>query len=327
MPASTNQHHSHTKYLDYSNFDDLVGGGARKIPIQTPKGTFKVWVKRTGNNPRIKVLLLHGGPGATHECLEACDSYFPTAKIEYYYYDQLGSAYSDQPNDPDLWDVARFVDEVEQVRQALKLDNSNFYLYGHSWGGVLGVEYALKYQEHLKGLIISNMMASVPACNAYAKNVLEPQIDPAILKQILAFEAAGDYNNPEYMKLLVPNFYEKHFCRMPYTNWPDPLLRSFSKINQNIYVPMQGPSELGTTGKLEFWDRMADLHRITVPTLTIGARYCTMDPAYMKAMAQNLPRGQFHYCPHGSHMTMFDDQKVYFEGLTRFLRQVDGHSS
>src|SRR5262249_27659235 len=106
-------------YLDNSGRTDRLGGGARMIPIQTPKGQSRVWTKRVGNNPRIKVLLLHGGPAATHEYFEAFDSYFPAAGIEYYYYDQLGSAYSDQPHEPSLWEIPRFVDEVEQVRQAL----------------------------------------------------------------------------------------------------------------------------------------------------------------------------------------------------------------
>lgn len=100
-------------YLDYSGRDDVSSGGVKLIPITTPKGNFRVWTKRVGNNPRIKVLLLHGGPGATHEYLEALDSFFPAAGIEYYYYDQLGSAYSDQPKDPELWDLSRFVEEVE----------------------------------------------------------------------------------------------------------------------------------------------------------------------------------------------------------------------
>src|ERR1700688_1838665 len=107
-------------YLDSSGRDDVLTGGVKMIPIETPRGTFHVWTKRVGNNPKIKVLLLHGGPGATHEYFEAFDSYFPKAGIEYYYYDQLGSAYSDQPDAPELWDLPRFVEEVEQVRTALK---------------------------------------------------------------------------------------------------------------------------------------------------------------------------------------------------------------
>ncbi|MCK5483643.1 MAG: alpha/beta fold hydrolase, partial [Gemmatimonadetes bacterium] len=126
-------------YLDYSSRSDVLSGGARLIPIETPAGTFNVWTKRTGNHPTMKVLLLHGGPGATHEYLEAFDSYFPNAGIEYYYYDQLGSNFSDQPDDPSLWEVGRFVEEVEQVRQALGLGPDNFYLYGQSWGGILAI--------------------------------------------------------------------------------------------------------------------------------------------------------------------------------------------
>jgi proline iminopeptidase len=109
--------------------DEVLSGGVQKIPVATPKGAFRVWTKRIGNNPTTKVLLLHGGPGATHEYLEAFDSFFPDAGFEYYY-DQLGSAYSDQPNEPDLWELPGFVEEVEQVRQALQLDRGNYYLYG-----------------------------------------------------------------------------------------------------------------------------------------------------------------------------------------------------
>ncbi len=180
-------------YLDYSGRDDVLSGGVKLIPVNTPKGDFHVWTKRIGNNPAIKVLLLHGGPGATHEYFEALDSYFPAAGIEYYYYDQLGSAYSDQPDEPELWEIPRFVDEVEQVRQALGLDQNNFYLLGHSWGGLLAIEYALKYQQHVKGLIISNMMASIPAYNEYARKVLMPKMDQAVLEEIKRMEAAGDY--------------------------------------------------------------------------------------------------------------------------------------
>src|SRR5688572_6952944 len=165
-------------YLDTSGRTDVLSGGVRMIPITTPRGTFKVWTKRVGNNPRIKVLLLHGGPGATHEYFEAFDSYLPAAGIEYYYYDQLGSYYSDQPEmSDDMLALSRFVSEVEQVRQALGLDKENFYLLGQSWGGMLAIEYALAHQAHLKGLVISNMMASIPQYNEYAQKVLMPAMD------------------------------------------------------------------------------------------------------------------------------------------------------
>jgi proline iminopeptidase len=310
-------------YFDGTDRADAWSGGVRLIPINTPKGEFRVWTKRVGNNPRIKVLLLHGGPGATHEYFEATDSFFPAAGIEYYYYDQLGSAWSDQPDDPDLWTIPRFVDEVEQVRVALGLDRDNFYLLGHSWGGMLAMEYALEHQEHLKGLVISNMMSSGPAYNAYAEQVLMPAMDQGVLAEIKAFEANGTTDDARYMELLFPHHYVQHILRRPLDEWPDPVNRAFAAINQQIYVPIQGPSELGAGGLLLTWDRTADLPRITVPTLVIGAEHDTMDPAFMRMMAGKLPRGRYLHCPEGSHMAMYDDQATYYRGLIDFIESVD----
>jgi proline iminopeptidase len=310
-------------YYDNSGRDDVLSGGVKVVPIQTPKGEFHVWTKRIGNNPSAKMLLLHGGPGITHEGFEACDSYFPAAGIEYYYYDQLGSAYSDQPDDPDLWELPRFVDEVEQVRRALGLDHDNFYLYGQSWGGILVIEYALAYQEHLKALVISNMMSSIPAYNAYAEQVLMPAMDQDVLAEIKQLEAAEATDNPRYMELLLPHHYVQHILRMPFEAWPDPVKRGLAHINPGVYVPMQGPSELGAGGKLANWDRTADLPKISVPTLVIGARYDTMDPAFMEMMAGKFPRGTYLYCPRGSHLALYDDQTTYFAGIIDFVRNVE----
>lgn len=310
-------------YLDYSGRDDVLSGGVRMIPVTTAKGVFRVWTKRVGNNPTAKLLLLHGGPAATHEYFEACDSYLPAAGIEYYYYDQLGSAYSDQPDDPDLWEIDRFVDEVEQVRQALGLASDNFYLLGHSWGGILGIEYALKHQVHLKGLVISNMMASIPAYNEYASNVLMPAMDRTALTEIKRLEAAREFENPRYMELLMQQHYVHHVLRMPVEQWPDPVNRAFNRLNRSIYVPMQGPSELGASGRLVNWDRSKDLDRISVATLVVGARHDTMDPAHMEMMAGQLPNGRYLFCPNGSHMAMYDDQATYFQGLVAFIRDVE----
>jgi len=301
---------------------DPLGPGTRLIPVHTAHGTFQVWTKRCGDNPRIKLLLLHGGPGCTHEYFEAFDAYLPQAGVEYYYYDQLGSHHSSQPDLPELWETARFVEEVEQVRQALGLDASNFFLLGHSWGGILATEYALQYQQHLKGLIISNMISSVPAYNRYAQEVIMPGIRPEVLAEIQAIEAAKDYDNPRYMELLIPHHYELHVLRRPHDQWPDSVRRAFDHLNPGVYIPMQGPSELGASGKLADWDRTADLPQIRVPALTIGAAHDTMDPQQMAAMAEALPQGRHLHCPGGSHMAMYDDQAVYMAGLIAFLHDV-----
>ena len=295
------------------------------IPVDTPKGRFRVWTKRIGNNPRIKLLLLHGGPGITHEYLEPCDSWLPAAGIEYYYYDQLGSHYSDQPDDPDLWEIDRFVDEVEQVRAALGLDRSNFFLYGQSWGGLLALEYALAHQDKLKGLIISNMMASVPAYNDYATRVLMPQMDQDALAEIKRLEATGQTENPRYEELLMEHYYLHHLLRMPPDEWPEPVTAACRISTDRSTCRCKGPASSAQrqTGGLGPQRRPVTGSR---PTLVMGAEHDTMDPVYLEAMAHQLPDGRYHHCPNGSHLAHIDDQQTYFEGLLRFLHDVDQSS-
>jgi proline iminopeptidase len=297
-------------------------GGVKMITVETPVGKFNVWTKRFGNNPKIKVLLLHGGPGGTHEFFESFESFLPQEGIEFYEYDQLGSYFSDKPKDSSLWTAPRFVEEVEQVRKALGLNKDNFYLLGHSWGGILAMEYALKYQDNLKGLIISNMMSSCPQYGKYAADVLSKQMDPKVLDTIRAIEAKGDFNNPKYMELLMPNFYNQHLCRL--NPWPEALQRAMPHMNGEIYTMMQGPSEFGVGGRLANWDRSKDLPQIKVPTLTIGGAHDTMDPEHMKWMATQVQNGRSLVCPDGSHCSMWDDQPHYFPGLISFIKDVDG---
>jgi proline-specific peptidase len=220
------------EYIDYSSAPDQLTGGIRRIPITTPKGEFSVWVKRVGNNPKIRLLLLHGGPGATHELYECFDGHLPAEGIEYIYYDQLDSYYSDQPNDPDLWTIEHFVDEVEQVRRALGLNRDNFFLYGQSWGGTLAIEYALAHQQNLKGLIISNMVSNIQAYNQYAQEVLGPQMPPEVLAEIQQLERDEDYENPRYEELLMQHHYTEHVLRMPLDEWPDSIMRIFKHLNR-----------------------------------------------------------------------------------------------
>lgn len=316
-----------SEYLDYSDAPDQLTGGIRRIPITTPKGDFSVWVKRVGNNPKIRLLLLHGGPGATHEPYECFDGWLPAEGIEYIYYDQLDSYYSDQPNDPDLWTIEHFVNEVEQVRRALGLNKDNFFLFGQSWGGMLATEYALAHQQHLKGLIISNMVSDVHAYNRYAREVLGPQMDPEVFAEIQRLEAEEDYENPRYEELLMQHHYTEHVLRMPLDEWPDSIMRTFRHLNKDLYVHMQGYSEFGMTANatLGDWNRSADLPRIEVPTLTIGAAHDTMDPEHMEWISQQVQNGRYLHCPNGSHLCQYDDPEHFFPGLVKFMRDVDSH--
>ena len=308
-----------SNYFSYP--DTLEAAGVKLIPIKTPKGTFNVWTKRFGNNPKIKILLLHGGPAMTHEYMECFETFFQREGFEFYEYDQLGSYYSDQPNDTTLWKTERFVEEVEQVRKAIGADQSNFYIVGNSWGGILGMEYALKYQKNMKALLVSNMVASAPEYGKYANEVLAKQMNPKILTEIRAIEAKKDFANPRYMELLIPNFYHEHICRL--TIWPDALNRSFKHANNAIYTQMQGPSEFGISGLLANWDIKNRLKEIAIPTLMIGAKYDTMDPKAMEEQSKMVQHGEYLYCPNGSHLAMWDDQKIYMNGVISFIKKVD----
>ncbi|RDV15896.1 alpha/beta fold hydrolase [Pontibacter diazotrophicus] len=304
-------------YLNYKTPGEVQTGGIQMIPL---KEGYKVWTKRFGNSPTMKVLLLHGGPAMTHEYMEAFESFFPEANIEFYEYDQLGSYYSDQPEDMSLYNIDRFVEEVEQVRQHLGLDESNFYILGNSWGGMLAMEYALKHQDKLKGLIISNMTASFPKYAVYNAK-LRSEMRPSLIDSLEVYEQRSDFMNPEYQALVYENYYKKHLCRLE--DWPDPVNRSFKHVNQKVYEYMQGPSEFVPGGILQNWDRWDDLKQLTVPTLTVGAKYDTMNPEEMKEMSQLVQNGQYLYCPNGSHLAMWDDQQVFMDGVIKFIKDVD----
>lgn len=307
------------EYLNVRNPGDVQLAGIQMIEL---KEGYRVWTKRFGNSP-VKVLLLHGGPSATHEYLECFESFFPQVGIEFYHYDQLGSYYSDKPDDDNLWTIERFVEEVEQVRTALGLNKDNFYLLGNSWGGMLAMEYALKYQENLKGLIICNMTADFDKYEAY-NSYLRSQMRPTLIDSLEYYEKRGDFQNPTYVDLVYNEYYRKHICRTP--EWPESVVRSFAHINQHVYEYMQGPSEFVPGGILKgwsVWDRLAEL---SVPTLTVGAKYDTMNPEEMEEMSTLVQNGRYLYCPNGSHLAMWDDQQVFMDGVISFIRDIQNGS-
>lgn len=303
-----------TRHPDGLNPPGIRTAGIRMVPVV--KGQYKVWTKKIGSGP-VKVLILHGGPGFSHEYLEALESFLPQNGIEMYYYDQLGCNNSDQPDDPSLWTLARYTEEVEEVRRALGLEH--FVLYGHSWGGILAMEYALNHQEHLRALVISDMTAGT---QSYLRRTasIKRQLPPATLARLTALEARQDYDSPEYQKIMMEDLYPRVLCRIQ--PWPEPVSRAFRHVNDKIYNLMQGKSEFLVTGNLKDWERWGRLHEIRVKALTIGARYDEMDPEDMKKMAALMSNAQYAFCPNGSHLCMWDDQRVYFDHLIGFLKTV-----
>ena len=177
------------------------------------------------------------------------------------------------------------------------------------------------FLQNLKGLIVSNMMASAPEYGKYAAEVLAKQMDAKVLAEVRTIEKNQDFSNPRYMALLMPHFYKQHICR--FAQWPAPLDSAFKHANGEIYTMMQGPSEFGISGRLARWDVKSRLHEIAVPTLMIGAKYDTMDPKAMEEQSKMVVKGRYLYCPDGSHLAMWDDQQVFMKGVVGFIKDVD----
>lgn len=275
-----------------------------------------VWTRSEGDGP-IKILLLHGGPGMTHEYLEPFSEFIKNKPIQIIYYDQLGSYYSDQPDDASLWNIPRFCEEVEEVRQAWGLEH--FYLYGQSWGGLLAMEYATRYGQHLKALIDSNMVDNMKDYETYInklRNAMAPE-DVAFMKDK---EAQNQIDDPHYEELVM-KLYQSCICRLK--PWPDAVSRSFDRTNDQVYVSLQGPTEFTITGSLKTWTIRDRLGEIAVPTLLLGGKYDSMNPEVIKTMATRLPHGQAHICPKGSHFSIWDDQADYFNAIETFLEKVE----
>lgn len=182
-------------------------GQSKLLPVS---GGYHVWTRREGSGAQ-HMLTLHGGPGANHEYLEVFERHQEELGVTFYYYDQLGSYYSDQPDDTALWVVDRFAEEVEEVRQGLELDR--LVLYGQSWGGVLAIEYALRYPDRLDGLVISNMTASFSAYASYIQELRE-RLPRDVQDVLRTYEATGDYSNAQYQDLVQRHLYQYYLCRL-----------------------------------------------------------------------------------------------------------------
>jgi len=295
---------------------EVKTGGIKMIQVD---GKYNVWTKRIGDG-NIKVLLLHGGPGFSHDYMECFEDFLPQQGIEFYYYDQLGCGYSDMPTDTSLWNIPRYVEEVEQVRKGLGLDS--FYLFGHSWGSMLAMEYLQKYQAHVKGAVLSNMTASIGSYLPYVQTLKQKFFSAEDLKKFDSLDKLHKYDSPDYQNLLMNDLYTHTICQL--NPWPEPLTRCFKKANFTIYNQMQGIDEFHVTGAaFKDWDMWGRLKNITVPTLVIGGMNDEMNPVDMKREGDSIPNSRTYLCPNGSHMSMYDDQQNYFHEFIRFLKEAN----
>lgn len=264
------------------------------------------------------LLLLNGGPGLPCDYLRDAHTFLAGHGMRVVAFDQLGCGASDRPTDPALWDITRYVEETETVRQALGL--GRVHLLGHSWGGWLAIEYALTHPQALKTLILSNTVASIPHLMQELYRLREA-LGSETAAMMLACEAAEDYDHPAY-KAAVTLLTYRHVCRL--RDWPPPLMRSSADWNMGPYMAMQGPNEFLYIGNLKDWNRVPDLHGITVPVLITVGHHDELTPACAALMKRNLPNAELVVFPNSSHTPFYEEPAAYDAALLGFLGRNRG---
>jgi proline iminopeptidase len=278
-------------------------------------GAGRVWYESAGAGERT-LLLLHGGPGGNSEdlspFLELADDGFRVVR-----YDQLGSWRSDQPDDHSLWQVPRFVAEVERVRQALDL--KKMHLLGQSWGAFLAIEYALHHGEHLRSLTLASGAASTRECvagmDAWRREL--PQETQAVMAR---YEATREYDHPDYLAAM-DELYSRNFCRV--SPWPEPLKTASEHMAMPVYTSMWGPNEFTCTGSLIEWDRTDRLGEIAVPTLITVGEFDEVHPSCARTLHRGIAGSQleiFAGCGHAAHL---EDHERFKRVVLEFFNRVD----
>lgn len=291
--------------------------------IMTLDNGYHLWTNTQGTGD-IHLLCLHGGPGGNHEYWEnfAIELKKQGLDVTVHMYDQLGSWYSDQPDYSDPEIAAKyltydyFLDEVEEVRQKMGLEN--FYLIGQSWGGALVQMYALKYGQHLKGAIISSMVDKIDDYVDNINKVRETVLPADAVAYMKKCEAANDYDNEQYQKyvdVLNAGYVDR--------KQPPAISHLISTMATPVYNAFQGDNEFVITGKLKEWDVRDQLHNIKVPTLLTFGEHETMPVATAKIMADLIPNSRLVTTPEGGHHHMIDNAPVYFDHLATFIKDVE----
>jgi proline iminopeptidase len=283
--------------------------------IEVPGG--RVWYRSVGasSDGRVPLLCLHGGPGFTHYYLEALAALADRRQVVFY--DQLGCGRADRPEDPALWTVDRFVEELATVRAALGLDD--LHLFGSSWGGMLAMQYVLDRRPPLRSLLLCGSPASMIRWASDCEELLAAE--PATVRDtIRQHEADGFTACPEYQAAIL-GFYRKHVCRM--NPWPTGLERSFAEAGYQVYNTMNGPSEFTVTGTLKTWDVMDRLGEIAVPTLLVGGRHDECTPGHLAAMHDRIPGSQLAVIEDASHLCFAEQPAVFNDLANAFLDRLD----
>lgn len=278
----------------------------------------RTWYRVVGEDDgKLPILLLHGGPGATHDYLESLEALAETGR-RVVLYDQLGCGRSDRA-DESLWNVETYVAEVGAVRAALGLER--IHLFGSSWGGMLAMEYALTQPAGLVSLILASSPSSMEQW-VEETGRLRAQLPPDVQGVLDRHEAAGTTDDPEYEEA-CDVFYRRHVCRIEY---PDYVQRSFQFLAEHgeVYRYMNGPSEFHVVGTLRGWDVTGRLREIGVPTLVVTGEHDEATPAINQTVSGGIPGAESVIYPGCSHLAHAEDPEGYCRLLADFLRRVEG---
>jgi proline-specific peptidase len=264
---------------------------------------------------KLPLLVLHGGPGFPHDYLEDLAELAAGGR-PVVFYDQLGCGKSDHPADPSLWVMETFVEEIGVVRQALGLDR--VHLFGHSWGGWLALEYALRGPVGLSSLILASACASIRAFARETKR-LKQSLPEDIQQTIDRHEAEGTTHMPAYTEATMA-YYTKWVCRLD--PFPEHVLRSFSNVNETVYGTMQG-TEWNVTGNLKGWDVSARLGELRLPALVTSGRYDEMTPALVEPLVTGIQGAEQVVFENSSHLAMVEEPDRYRKILESFCGRVE----
>ena len=277
---------------------------------------YKLFYKSFGEPVKGTVLCLHGGPGATHDyILPLAD--MAEAGYRVVFYDQLGCGNSEVPKNTTLFTVEYAVEEVEAVRKTLGLGKVN--LVGSSWGGMLTLAYALKYQKNLKCIVTVGGLANVPLTTAEMTK-MKNRLPPETLAIMNRYEEEGDFENPEYQKA-VQVFYNRHLCRLP--EWPAEMRYSFEHISKPVYLTMNGPNEFTIIGNIRYWDATSQLHKIKVPALVMGGRYDEVSPRVARSIHRQIKGSKLVTFQRSSHVPFWEEREKFMQVLRSFLDKAN----
>jgi proline-specific peptidase len=283
---------------------------------------YRVWYGCIGEGEelpgKLPLLCLHGGPGASHDYLESLGMMAKRGR-RVIFYDQLGCGNSDQPDNPALWKVPLFVEEVGVVRRALGLDR--LHLLGQSWGGMLAMEYALTQPVGVASLTVASSPASMIQWVAEA-NRLRKSLPADVQAMLQRHEAAGTTDSSEYQSAMM-DFYRRHVIRLD--PMPDSVARTFAKLERNpqVYQTMNGPSEFHVVGNLKNWDITARLPEIKAPTLVTSGRHDEATPLIAETVHRGIRGSEWVMFENSSHMAHVEEADRYMRVLDEFLSRHD----